>query len=435
MTKKGVAKSLGLTLLGIVLFLVKIPGVGQSAFNFTVAFIQDSLGTALNWVLLVFISLAWIGTLLGTVLHNSWIASVPKLKKTFVGKKMQMVTLSIALFVVFSYLFLPLDFLNVESESLLELCGDMVVFMIIAKLVLPLLSDFGLSEMLEVYLRPIMKPFLEVPGSALINLLTGVFVSVTVAVVMVCDQFRKAVYQRKEAVICITCMTIPSMPFTMLALNAVGQIEYFGRFYLYLVVVCLIVSAITVRLLPISRIPEEYVGGVAADVAPLPEGPKWKQALTRASEKALATGYHPVTNVVDIVLNMISFIPYTLAWGTLMKLILAYTNIVNIVTYPYGLWLKLFGIEQGLELSPVIVLNFIDVVMPTVLLSEVGETAVVLRILCMTLGEMVYIAPLLIALACNGLTNIKEQLGIWFVRLVLLVPVASLLYPVFFMGI
>ena len=45
MSKKGVAKSLGLTLLGIVLFLVKIPGQGQSVFNLIVSMIEKHYGT------------------------------------------------------------------------------------------------------------------------------------------------------------------------------------------------------------------------------------------------------------------------------------------------------------------------------------------------------------------------------------------------------
>jgi len=70
--------------------------------------------------------------------------------------------------------------------------------------------------------------------------------------------------------------------------------------------------------------------------------------------------------------------------------------------------------------------------MPTVLLTDVAQTETVLKVLCMTLGEMVYTAPLLIALAADGMTRLKEQMGIWLVRAVLLVPAAVLLYPVFF---
>ena len=434
LNKIGVIKSLGLTILGIVLFLVKLPFLNDSVFNYLVSFFQSVIAPFSEWVLFVFIAFSWVGTVLGTCVKHPIIKKYPLLKKTFFGKKMQLVTLTVALIVVTSYIFLPLEFLNRESASLMGMCANMVVFMIIAKLILPLLSDYGLSELLEVYLRPVMKPLLKVPGSAVVSLLTCMFVSVTVAVVMVADQFKKAVYNRKEAVIIISCMTIPSMPFAMLALSNVGLIDRFGTFYLYLGMVCLLVSVITVRFFPVRRIKETYEsenGEISAEMIPSGE-PKWKRALDGASKKALAARYHPIDNVIGITLNMISFIPSILAWGTIMKVILANTNIINILLYPYAMWLKLFGIAEGFEISPVLILNMIDVVLSTVLLAELNNAETVLKILCMMMGQMVYMAPLLIALACEGLTNMKEQMGIWFVRIVLLVPAAVLLYPVFF---
>ena len=56
----------------------------------------------------------------------------------------------------------------------------------------------------------------------------------------------------------------------------------------------------------------------------------------------------------------------------------------------------------------------------------------VLRMLCLTLSEMVYIAPLLLTLASKGLSSLKEQMEIWLVRVIVLVPCAALLYPVFY---
>jgi len=431
-SKKGVAKSLLLTLLGGVLFLVEIPGLESSVFVFLVDEVERILAPVLVYVLFAFILSAFLGTILGTVFRLPFIMKSPRLKRTFAGRKMQLVTLTVASFVMVSYLFLPLNFLNQESAALMSICGNMIVFMLIAKMILPLVSDYGLAEILEVYLRPVMKPLLKVPGSAVISLLTSMLVSVTVAVVAVTEQFRKAVYNKKEAVIIVSCMTIPSMPFTMLVLGVVGRMDVFGKFYLYLGAVCLLVSVITVRLFPVRRMPETYYGDASAPSLEVQSGSRWKRAMEGASRKALATRYHPVDNAVGITLNMVSFIPYTLAWGTLMKLLLAYTDLVTILTYPYGLWLKLFGIEEGIQLAPVLVLNFIDVVMPTVLLTDVGQTETVLKVLCMTLGEMVYTAPLLIALAAGGMTRLKEQMGIWLVRAVLLVPAAVLLYPVFF---
>ena len=170
MSKKGVAKSLGLTLLGIVLFLVKIPGQGQSVFNLIVSTIENILEPVNAWVLFIFIGVSLFGTICGTCLHAPFITKNERLANCFVDKKMQLVTLLVAFFVIVSYLFLPFDIINTESDALVTMCANMVVFMIVAKLILPLLSDYGFSEMLEVYLRPVMKPLLKVPGLSLIHI-------------------------------------------------------------------------------------------------------------------------------------------------------------------------------------------------------------------------------------------------------------------------
>ena len=149
MSKKGVAKSLGLTLLGIVLFLVKIPGQGQSVFNLIVSTIENILEPVNAWVLFIFIGVSLFGTICGTCLHAPFITKNERLANCFVDKKMQLVTLLVAFFVIVSYLFLPFDIINTESDALVTMCANMVVFMIVAKLIsaavkrLRLLGDAG----------------------------------------------------------------------------------------------------------------------------------------------------------------------------------------------------------------------------------------------------------------------------------------------------
>ena len=52
--------------------------------------------------------------------------------------------------------------------------------------------------------------------------------------------------------------------------------------------------------------------------------------------------------------------------------------------------------------------------------------------LVLIIGALFWLAPLLLALGCQGLTNIKEQGAVWLLRLILMVPAAALLYQVFF---
>ena len=129
---------------------------------------------------------------------------------------MQLVTLLVSLFVVVSYQFLPFPLLNDQSESLVSMCGDMFVFLILAKMTLPLISDYGLSELLEVFLRPIMKPLLKVPGCAVVHMMTSSFVSVAASTVMAGEQYQNGVYNRREAV---TTIILPFPPILCLVMS------------------------------------------------------------------------------------------------------------------------------------------------------------------------------------------------------------------------
>lgn len=428
--KPGLIKFLVCTGIGILLFAVNLPGIGQSAFSLFSGACEDFLAPVYPWILMGFLAVSLVLTVMGLG-ENPLILKNPRLKRTFYKKTMQLVTLLVSLVVVCSYQFLPFPLLNDQSESLVSMCGDMFVFLILAKMTLPLISDYGLSELLEVFLRPIMKPLLKVPGCAVVHMMTSSFVSVAASTVMAGEQYQNGVYTRREAVTTITCLTVPTMFVTMLICNTLGIGNEWFRLYVYILGTCLLAGIAVARLFPICRIPDTYAAKHQEEEVPA-QVPKWRLALYHASERAGKTGYRPADNFLTIVFSMISFIPYILAWGTVLKLILAYTNVMDVLTYPYGLYLELFGIENGTQVAPVLVLNFLDVVMPTVVLADVEDVTVVLRVLCITLSEMVYIAPLLLTLASRGLSSLREQMGIWLVRLIVLAPCAALLYPVFF---
>ena len=253
----GLGKFLICTAIGIVLFAVNLPGVGKSAFSLVSGACEDALAPAYPWILMGFLAVSLVLTVLGLG-RTPWILESPRLKRTFYRKPMQLVTLLVSLAVAASYQFLPFPLLNDQSASLVGMCGDMFVFLILAKMTLPLISDYGLSELLEVFLRPIMKPLLKVPGCAVVHMMTSSFVSVAASTVMAGEQYQQGVYNRREAVTTITCLTIPTMFVTMLVCNTLGIGNEWFHLYAYIVGTCLLAGIVVARLFPLCRIPETY---------------------------------------------------------------------------------------------------------------------------------------------------------------------------------
>jgi len=432
----GLVKFLILTSLGIIMFTVKVGGTQDSVLLYLIHFFQRQLKPVLLPVLLVYMALALAGNILGCLFHLKFITKRPFLRKYFDAGYLQLITLLLTLVIVCCAMFLPgAVALNSHSADLLDMSGDIFVFLLIARTFLPIISDYGLSELLEVYLSPLIKPVLKVPGAAFINILTSMFVSVTVSVVLTAEQFRNKIFNKKEALIVLTSMMVPSMPLSMLVYGRVGLDSAWSGGYLHLLVTCLIVAVIAIRLWPIRSKPEEFLDGssrLAEEQGGAFIEPKHVVAMRRISGKARDTKFNPANCFVQMLFNMISFLPYVIAWGTLINLVLSYTPIVQYLTYPYGLYLRLLGIEQGIAVAPVTVLSFIDVVMPTVVLKDIADPSVVIKMLTMTLGQMIYVAPLMLTLAIEGLTSLRELLGVLLVRILLLAPIAVLLYGVFF---
>lgn len=243
---------------GLIIFLVKLPWIEQSAFQWFVTYVECKTEPFDAWILLVFLSSAFLATLGGTIFHWEKLKKHDNLWNTVSGCPIQLFTLGLAVTIVLLGIFSPSLPISEESAPLISACTHMLIFMISAKMILPLVSECGLSDFLEIFLCPVMKPLLHVPGSAVIHLLTSMLVSVNMAVVTVIEQFQKAKYNRRETISIISCLMFPPMTFVMLSLSNVGSTASFFLFYCYLIITALVVSVIMVRIFPIGSLLLHY---------------------------------------------------------------------------------------------------------------------------------------------------------------------------------
>ena len=67
-------------------------------------------------------------------------------------------------------------------------------------------------------------------------------------------------------------------------------------------------------------------------------------------------------------------IPIVIAWGTIVQIIATYTPLFNWISYPMGLYLQLFGVEEAFAAAPATLIGFTDMFVPALLIT--GLTAV-----------------------------------------------------------
>ena len=157
---------------------------------------------------------------------------------------------------------------------LYDLLTTLVIIFVIAALLLPLLLDFGLLEFVGALLTKVMRPLFKVPGRAAVDCVTSWIGDGTLGVMLTLNQYEGGYYTAKEASIIATLFSAVSITFTLVVLDTVGLLDYFGIYYLIVCFVGIVCAIVCPYLYPLRKKPNTYLveGKAAPDT--LPEGYK-----------------------------------------------------------------------------------------------------------------------------------------------------------------
>lgn len=124
-----------------------------------------------------------------------------------------------------------------------------------------LMLNYGLLEFFSVFLQPFMRLIWKTPGASALDALISFTNDYSVAVVVTNDLYKKGIYSLKEAVTITTGFSTVSITFFLIMAKTLELEAYWTIFVLSCLVVSFTVSAITVRMYPISKIPNTYYNG------------------------------------------------------------------------------------------------------------------------------------------------------------------------------
>jgi nucleoside recognition membrane protein YjiH len=420
---KGRNKFFILTGLGLGLFILKFPGSNDTLLLTIIHGTQNLLSSYYNELTFAFILVINIMTLIVKFFKPKKWGTYDFIRKNFYVKDLQVFFRLISLLIIISSQYGSsywLDILNESSFEVIEMIGGIIIFITIANLVLPLLSEFGLSEFLEVMLDRYIKPIFKVPGSAMVYIVTSFFIGSTMAMYFAGAQYEKGLYSKQETMKICTALTVPSLSTALLYWSLIGDSSYFFKYYGFTFALFYSIGLILVRIPPFSKM-DTYK---AIPSEPASRTGKLKKAIDKASKKAFATHYSLKNNLVSVASILLSFVPFLITLGTFAILIINYTSILRYLSFPYGLYLKLFRFEDPFLLSQTLLLNSIDLVMPAVILKNLTSVKTQMMMAAITLNQLLYIASFLILLSFHRLTTMKELLIILLQRVLLSVPLA-----------
>lgn len=421
-TPKNLAKFLLGSAFGILVFLVPIPQ-GESfttLLDFLKTAIKDFMGVSMNYIIVAILVFSAVMGIVDLVAKPDFIRKNPYMMKAFhttpfyLGSKI--LGAVFACMIVFG--FGPEAVTSADTGvTMLDLCNTLLCIVVAFSFILPFLTDCGIMEFLGVLLRPVVRPLFHVPGRASVDLIASWFGASNAAVILTREQYMKGFYTKREAGYIMTNFSLVSIPFCLMIANTVSVSNMFPAFYLCICLVGVILAVIGIRIPPISTIPDTYQEKAGKQLnEDLPSDTKLlPYALELSCKRAEEfTAGKVISSGMEVVVGMFfDLVPVVMAWGMVALIIATYTPVFQWISYPIGLYLQLFGVEEAFAVAPAALIGFTDMFIPALLITGVASFKTRFIIGVLSLVQIIYMTEV-------GAIIIKSEIPLNFWKLLII---------------
>ncbi|GAB3061338.1 YjiH family protein [Salinicoccus sesuvii] len=388
------------SLIGILMFLFPIKVDGDTTIP--VAYLANGLIDLLgaNTVILILIILITVSALLSILF--SWVIEPDS---EFLGNLFRTNTIWVILRTV-GAIFALMTYIVIGPEAIIsDVTGGMILndllptlfaVFLFAGILLPLLLNYGLLEFVGSIFAKIMRPLFTLPGRSTVDNLASWVGDGTVGVLLTSNQYEKGFYSKREASVIATTFSVVSITFSIVILDLIGLMDYFGLFYMTIIIAGVIAALIMPRIPPLSRIKDDYyVEGKEVDEA-IPSGYNpfswgFKKALDR-SEKAEGFVDFLKDGVKTVADMWFAVLPIVMAIGTLGTMLAEYTPLFSWIGAPFVPLLELMGIPEAQAASEALFIGFTDMFLPAILIEGVSADMTRFIIGALSITQLIYLS-------------------------------------------
>lgn len=397
---KNMLKFILCSAFGILMFLVPIPQ-GESfttLLDFLKTGLKNLFGGSLDYILLVLLIVSAVISLIDYIAKPEFIRKNHYLKRTFSTTPFYLV--SKILGAVFGCMVVfhvgPEVVTSVDTGvTMIDLCKTLFCIVLAFSFIMPFLTDCGIMEFLGVLAKPVVRPLFHVPGRASVDLIASWFGASNAAVILTREQYMRGFYTKREASYIMTNFSLVSIPFCLMIANTVGIANLFPAFYLCICITGIVLAVIIARIPPIRTIPDTYrekTGKQINEEVPQEKG-ILSYALELSCQKAEKFNLRSIlSSGFEVVMGMFfDLIPIVVAWGMIALMIATYTPVFKWISYPMGLYLQLFGVEEAFAVAPATLIGFTDMFIPALLITGIESVKTKFVIGVLSLVQIIYL--------------------------------------------
>ncbi|KKO83754.1 YjiH family protein [Corynebacterium otitidis] len=347
-----------------------------------------------------------------------------------------------ALFCVFNAAGLVIGIMAVTDTLPGVLAREDLVPFLVDKLVIPVglivpigsallafVVSFGLMEFVGVLMQPVMRPVWKTPGRSAIDAVASFVGSYSLGLLITDRVYQQGRYTGREAAIIATGFSTVSAAFMVVMASSLGIMDQWTLYFVTALVVTFLVTAIVVRIPPLSTIPEEIYPGAE----PAPEHPvtgnrvavAWrraKEALAEAPSLPRAVG----ANLMDGIKMAASITPSILSVGLIGLLLATFTPLFEWIGYLFVPFAWLVRLPDPTGTGEAAALSIAELLLPATQMSESASPVSVFVIGVVSVSAIIFFSALVPCILATEIpVKVWHMVVIWFERVALTILIAT----------
>ena len=332
--------------------------------------------------------------------------------------------------------FSGIDFIGGSAIALFVLDRILVMVTItipLAAAFLPFLTGYGLVDFFGVIFRRVMRPVFKLPGRAAVIAVSSLLASFVVGHMGANEEYKTGRMTRRESMLIATSLTSASIGFMLVLAMNTGIMHMWNTYLWSTFFLVLLITVITARLYPLSKIPDTYLDGVTPAPEKVYDSHLFQHALNEALTTAQSTDgmknkFRALTKDTIGVLGVVA--TGATVFSAIGIVLYTYTPIltwVGYIFYPFAL--VAMPASEALTVGSGAALSFIELTLPSLLVSA-GEWSLRARFMLAVIPctSIIFISSWMPCIMGTGLpVKFSQLLIIWLQRMILSVLFTALL--------
>lgn len=304
----------------------------------------------------------------------------------------------------------------------------------IGSIFLALLISYGLLEFVGVFMQPVMRPIFKTPGRSAVDAVASFVGSYSVSMIITNRLLNEGKYTIREASIIATGFSTVSVTFMVVIANTLDLMGHWNLFFWTSLVVTFVVTALTARIWPLSKMDDSYVTGEGEPEEKI-EGNRlkiaWNEGL-RAAEQSPSFFKNIVTCMQEGIVMTMNTLPSIMSVGLLGLILAYYTPLFDWLAYIFLPFTWILQTPEPLLTAKAAAISISEVFLPSLLVVE-AELVTRFIVAVSSVSAVLFLSAVIpVILSTDIPIPVSKMIVIWFERvvlsLILVTPIALLIF-------